>query len=133
MPADRSVMVRLRANVHDFNRNIATSSAAVGTLESRLRAADRDGGAAIDRLSGRIGLLADALITIGPAAIPISAVAVPAVTTLASSLGFVTLSAGTAAVAFGGVGIVFLTVWRPGRMVVPLDFCRPCGPHYPLA
>jgi hypothetical protein len=58
----------------------------------------------IDRLSGRIGFAVDAMLTLGPAAVSMGAVAVPAVTALASSFGFAVVAAGSAAVAFGGVG-----------------------------
>jgi hypothetical protein len=102
--ADRSVLVRLRADISNFQRNFRAAGAESAVLARRLEDSDRRGGAAIDRLSGRIGLLTDAMLTIGPAAIPIGAVAVPALTTLASSLGFVALGAGSAAIAFGGVG-----------------------------
>lgn len=104
MPADRSVLVRLRANVSDFNRNIATSSAAVGTLESRLRSADKEGGASIDRLSGRLKVLADLAAILGPAFAPIGAVAVPAVTGLAAQIGFATTGALGFIIAVQGVG-----------------------------
>lgn len=61
-------------------------------------------GKAIDRMSGRIGLAVDALLTLGPAAIPIGALAVPAVMTLTSSLAALAVGAGATAIAFGGVG-----------------------------
>lgn len=104
MTADRSVLVRLRANISDFQRNFRTAGAEADTLTRKLEAADRRGGRAIDSMSGRVGLLVDALLTVGPAALPIGAVAVPAVAALASSLGFAAVAAGGAALAFGGVG-----------------------------
>lgn len=101
---DRSVVVRLRANVREFNRDIGTSTAAVGTLESRLRSADRVGGASIDRLSGRVKILLDLLAIVGPAAVPIGAVAIPAVTGLAAQFGFATTGALGFVVAVQGIG-----------------------------
>lgn len=101
---DRSVVVRLRANVRDFNRDIGTSTAAVGTLESRLRSADKVGGASIDRLSGRVKILADLLAILGPAAAPIGALAVPAVAGLAAQLGFAVTGALGFVVAVQGIG-----------------------------
>lgn len=61
-------------------------------------------GSSIDQLSGRLGLLARIGATLGPSLVPIGALAVPAVTGLASQLGFAALAGGTAVVAFQGVG-----------------------------
>jgi hypothetical protein len=57
-----------------------------------------------DRASGRARLLVDAIVAIGPAAVPIGAVAVPAVTGLANQLGIAVLAAGSLVVAFQGIG-----------------------------
>lgn len=57
-----------------------------------------------DRASGRVRLLADALLTLGPALIPIGAVAVPALTGLASQAGIAVAAVGTLVLAFQGVG-----------------------------
>ena len=64
----------------------------------------RKSGADIDKFSGRLRILADAAAILGPSLVPIGAVAIPAVTGLASQLGFAALGAGTLAVAFNGVG-----------------------------
>lgn len=61
-------------------------------------------GKSIDKLSGRLELFARSIAAIGPATIPIGAVAIPAVTTLASGLGFLTVGAGTTILAFHGLG-----------------------------
>lgn len=61
-------------------------------------------GRSIDRMSGRIGILADLLLTLGPAALPIGALAVPAVTALSAGLGVAVVAAGSAVLAFQGVG-----------------------------
>lgn len=58
----------------------------------------------LDSYSGRLGLLASSLGALGPAAIPVTAVAIPAVTGLAQQLGFAALAGGTAVLAFQGVG-----------------------------
>lgn len=58
----------------------------------------------LDRYSSRLGLVAKGLAAFGPAAIPIGALAVPAVTGLASQLGFAAVAAGTAVLALQGVG-----------------------------
>lgn len=62
------------------------------------------GSSAIDRYSGRMGLLVKTAAALGPALIPIGAVAVPAVTGLAAQLGLAAIAAGTAVAAFQGVG-----------------------------
>lgn len=61
-------------------------------------------GRQIDRYSGRVAILGEAIAVLGPGLIPIGAVGIPAITGLASGLGFATLAAGTAALAFQGVG-----------------------------
>lgn len=104
MVADRSVLVRLRANVDGFVRDIGTSSAAVSTLESRLKSADREGGKSIDRISGRLKVMADLAAILGPAFVPVGAVAVPAVAGLAAQLGFATTAGVGFVVAVQGVG-----------------------------
>lgn len=67
------------------------------------RAADQSG-PSIDRLSGRLSLLAQSALVLGPALIPIGAVAIPAITGLASSLGFAVIGMGSLVVATQGVG-----------------------------
>ncbi len=62
------------------------------------------GGREIDRYSGRLRLLADIALSLGPAFVPIAGVAVPAVTALASGFGFAALAAGSSVLAFQGVG-----------------------------
>lgn len=64
------------------------------------RGADRD----IDKLSGRLRILGDILAVVGPSAAPIGAIAIPAVTGLASMLGFAAVGAGVTVLAFQDVG-----------------------------
>jgi tetratricopeptide (TPR) repeat protein len=64
----------------------------------------RKAGADIDRFSGRLGLLRDVALTIGPAFIPIGAIAVPAVTGLAAQMGVAAVAGGTLIAAFQGMG-----------------------------
>lgn len=64
----------------------------------------KQAGSDIDRLSGRMRILADVAAMLGPSLVPIGAVAVPAISGLASQLGFATVAAGTALAAFQGVG-----------------------------
>lgn len=58
----------------------------------------------IDSMSGRLGLLAEAAILLGPSLIPLGAIAAPAVAGLASGLGATVLGAISVAAAFQGVG-----------------------------
>ncbi len=60
--------------------------------------------AQIDRYSGRLKLIAQGLSLLGPAAIPIAALAAPAVAGLATQLLFAAAAGGTALLAFQGVG-----------------------------
>jgi hypothetical protein len=70
----------------------------------------RRAGSQIDSLSGRVSILADLLLTLGPAAIPLGAVLIPALTTASAALGAVVLGAGSMAIAFGGVGEALTTM-----------------------
>ena len=58
----------------------------------------------IDRTSGRLRLLVDAAVLLGPALVPIAAVGVPAMTGLANLAGAAALGVGTMVAAFQGVG-----------------------------
>lgn len=62
------------------------------------------GGSELDRFTGRAKLLANIAASISPAIAPIGAVAIPAVTGLASTLGFLTLGIGTSVFALHGLG-----------------------------
>lgn len=64
----------------------------------------RVGGQEIDRYSGRLRLLTDALVTLGPVGVPIAAVTVPAVVALAGGLASAAGAVGVAVVAFSGLG-----------------------------
>jgi hypothetical protein len=64
----------------------------------------RNVGSAIDKLSGRLGILLKAGASLGPALIPITTALVPAMAGLTTQLGFAVAGAGTAILAFQGVG-----------------------------
>lgn len=70
----------------------------------RLSAAAVSGSSDIDKFSGRLGLLLKAATVLGPALIPIGAVGIPAVAGLANQFGFAAVAAGTAVLAFQGIG-----------------------------
>ncbi|HET9499792.1 MAG TPA: hypothetical protein VFO98_05995, partial [Marmoricola sp.] len=75
-----------------------------GDSGDNLSVAFRNGSKDIDRFSGRLAVLGKIAATLGPALIPIGALGVPAVAGLASALGFSAIAAGTAVLAFQGVG-----------------------------
>jgi hypothetical protein len=62
------------------------------------------GSSSIDKLSGRLGILLKVAATLGPALIPLGAVGVAGVAGLANQFGFAAIAAGTAVIAFQGVG-----------------------------
>lgn len=104
---DAAAMALLRKSLGDLdgtNLDVAqstrTSSKAVDDQGTAFKRASPE----IDKFSGRLRLIADAAAILGPSLVPIGAVAIPAVTGLAASLGFAALGAGTVAVAFQGVG-----------------------------
>lgn len=116
--AATSTSRRLRTadtNTNRFSRSVDTLNGRLTQTQIRLNAL---GGAGIggrngplgalgnqaSHSAGRMRLLLDAIALLGPAAIPIGAVAVPAVAGLAAQLGFATLAGGTAILAFQGVG-----------------------------
>lgn len=70
------------------------------SIERTSRSVEKSGNS-LDRFSGRLALMAQAGLAIGPS---LGAAAVPALTGLASSLGAGALAAGTAVLAFHGVG-----------------------------
>jgi len=83
-----------------FGRGLTKAEGDTTRLSGTLSRSTRE----LDSYSGRLGLLASTIGAIGPAAVPITAVAIPAVTGLAQQLGFAALAGGTAVLAFQGVG-----------------------------
>ncbi len=93
MATERSVLVRLKANVNDFNRGLLSARATVKGLTDE-----------IDTSNDRTAWLAQSILGLGPAFVPLAAGAVPVVAGLAGQMTFAALAAGTAALAFNGVG-----------------------------
>jgi hypothetical protein len=83
-----------------FGRDVSKAEGQTNRLSGTLSRSTRD----LDSYSGRLGILASTIGAIGPAAVPITAVAIPAVTGLAQQLGLAALAGGTAVLAFQGVG-----------------------------
>lgn len=87
-------------------RAVVTSRAS-GTASrdiDRLATSSERAGREVDRLSGRMRIFADIAAVFGPSVVPISAIAIPAFTGLASQIGFAALGAGTLLAAVQGVG-----------------------------
>lgn len=61
-------------------------------------------GAEIDKLSGRVRVLADVAPILGPSLAPVGALAIPAMSGLAEQFGFAATAAGVGVLAFQGVG-----------------------------
>lgn len=86
--------------------SVRTSAAVdeIGDAAQRTDTKLRKSGADIDRFSGRVRLLVDSALALGPALTPIGGVAVAGVAGLASQLGFAAVGAGSLLVAAQGVG-----------------------------
>ena len=91
---------RLRKSLQDQAKAHLDVGDAIDDENKSLRTGSRD----LDRYSGRLALLAEAAVILGPALVPIGAVAVPAVVALAAGLGAAAGAAGIAVLAFNGVG-----------------------------
>jgi hypothetical protein len=85
-------------------RKVTAETRRVDTSASNLNRSLDKSSRSIDKFSGRLALVAHVGATVAPALVPIGAVAVPAVTALASELGFAAVGAGTAMLAFHGLG-----------------------------
>lgn len=83
--------------------NIERSSTGFGRSTERT-------GSQIDRLSGRLRVLTDVATVLTPALSPIGGVIVPAISGLASQLGFAAVAGGTAVLAFQGIGDALKTL-----------------------
>lgn len=85
--------VRTHSSMSDIDRDA-----------DHLGSTSRKAGNDIDRLSGRMRILADVAAILGPGLVPIGAATIPLVTTLANQLGLAAVAGGTAILAFQGVG-----------------------------
>lgn len=90
---DRSVLVRLRADISDFQRKMATAGTTTSVFVKNLETAD-----------SRMGNLVQTALALAPALVPISASAVPALAGLTSQAGFAAAGVGVLVAAFNGVG-----------------------------
>lgn len=126
--ADRREKVTLEIQDAGFSTGMIRAAGATGLLERALKSLDgtsvvihervsesavqvdrlskssRDADTSINQLTGRLALFADAAAILGPSLIPISAVALPAVTGLAAQFGFAATGALGFVVAVQGLG-----------------------------
>ena len=93
MVSDRTVLVRLKANVSDFQRGMMSARASLKGL-----------GDEIDTTNDRTAWLAQGILGIGPALVPLAGAAVPAIAALSTQMLVAGAAAGVAALAFNGVG-----------------------------
>lgn len=105
--ADRSVTVRLLANVAQFKKEMRDAEGSTNRTTEALKRQDTQmvkQEKTIDRFSGRLRLFGEAAATLGPALVPLSAAAVPAIAGLTAGLGAAAGAAGVALLAFNGMG-----------------------------
>lgn len=89
----RRVSVGVDADISGFRRGLSAAAVEARGFAQELESAD-----------GRMANLIQTGLALAPALVPIGAVAVPAIAGLTTDLGFAALAAGTAALAFHGVG-----------------------------
>lgn len=91
--ADRTVLVRVRANVSDFNRGIMSATTTLRGFHDE-----------IDKTNDRTAWLAQSILALTPAVTTFGAGAVPVISGLAAQMTVAVGAAGTMALAFNGVG-----------------------------
>lgn len=91
--SERSVKVRLTGDVSDFNRALLGASATAKAFSKEL-----------DTGTDRATMLTQSILAIAPAAIPIGAAAIPAISGLTNQMAFAAAGAGVMVLAFNGVG-----------------------------
>lgn len=93
MATDRTVLVRLKANVGDFVAGMGTARAAVSGLTSE-----------IDTTNDRVAWLSQGILAIGPTLAPLGAAAVPVLSGIATQATVAAGAIGVMVLAFQGVG-----------------------------
>ena len=92
-PSDRTVKVSLKGDLSDFNRAMLGGVASAKAFSKEL-----------DSSTDRTTTLTQSALALGPALVPISTIAVPAIAGLTNQLAFAATGAGVAALAFSGIG-----------------------------
>jgi hypothetical protein len=90
---ERTVLVRLKADAGPFVRGMGLAAAAVQGLRHE-----------INTTNDRTAWLAQSILALGPALVPLGAAAVPIFTGLATQMTFAGVAAGTLGLAFNGIG-----------------------------
>lgn len=93
MATERTVITRLKAEVGDFVRGMAEAGAAVEALDKN-----------INKTNDRTAWLAQGLLALAPAVVPLGAAAVPVMTGIATQATVAAGAVGTMALAFKGIG-----------------------------
>lgn len=107
MVASRTVLVRIRADADQFNREVVTSTGSMrkfGDESDRTSDSIDRNTASIDRYSGRLKTLGQFAGALGPGLTPILGATTQATAGLATQIGFTVLAAGSAIIAFQGMG-----------------------------
>jgi len=91
--ADRSVLVRLRADISDYQRKLSTAAATTSMFVKNLDSAD-----------SRMSNMVQTALALAPALVPLGSVAVPALAGVTAGLGAAAGAAGVTVLAFSGVG-----------------------------
>ncbi|GAB7004411.1 hypothetical protein JCM18899A_18840 [Nocardioides sp. AN3] len=102
--AETALLNRELKNLDGTSVRAGRSTKTVGDEAEKTGAKFRKGSSDLNQFTGRLNALVTAGITLGPALLPIGAVAVPGITALASGLGAAAGAAGVALLAFHGVG-----------------------------
>ena len=107
MVKDAAAVALLRRELDNLSGSAVRTSRSASTTErdvDRLGGTSERSGRSIDKLSGRLALFTAALGAVGPATVPIGALAVPAVAGLANQFGIAALAAGTLVGSMQGIG-----------------------------
>lgn len=97
----------LNRELDSLSRDSVRTRSAVSDIDRPIQNVGRSSGSTsreVDKLSGRMRILADVAAILGPSLVPIGAVGVPAITGLTAQLGFAATAGATAVLAFQGVG-----------------------------
>lgn len=125
---DRSVKVTLRADVNPFVRSMAEAAAAVKGLDSQ-----------IDKTSDRTAWLAQGILALAPAVVPLGAAAVPVLSGIATQATVAAGAVGTMVLAFNGVGTALKALEKYKSAPTPenllklqqdMDKLGPSGEHF---
>jgi hypothetical protein len=93
VPTERTVLVRLKADVSGFNRGLAEAATGVNTLRKE-----------INTTNERTAWLTQGILAIAPAVVPLGAAAVPVFAGMAAQMTVAGVAAGTLALGFHGIG-----------------------------